>query len=151
MKYLTLLLFFVCMNHTTNAQNKRNRFQRVNVPDSIYRKLEDGYSFKNVNAGRNVFNLSNRNDFLFKEGLYSFQGQGPHFPRKIFIYFLKNIYIFQNEGAFNPKGVLTEYVNFIQKNDLTDAQIVRWSKLISVYLEEEDGENYGNSIKRNQR
>jgi len=84
---------------------QKNPFQRVNIPDSIFLRLEEAYTIdaKDVNAGRNVINLSNSRDFVFKNGIYSFKGQGPHYPRKIFIFNNDMLFIFNNEGAFNPK------------------------------------------------
>lgn len=150
MKCLLLIAFsFFFWGSCAFAQKKTNPFQRVAIPDSIYLSLETAYSTntKNVNAGRNVFNLSNRKDFAFKDGIFSFQGQGPHFPRRIFIFNKGTLFIFENEGAFNPKGVLKEYVESITQLELTDKQTVKYSKIISVYLEQESGNTYGQEIK----
>ncbi|OYZ02518.1 MAG: hypothetical protein B7Y37_01625 [Sphingobacteriia bacterium 28-36-52] len=150
MKGILLIVFsYIVFGSCAFAQKKANPFQRVAIPDSIYLKLENAYNknTKNVNAGRNVFNLINRKDFGFKDGLFSFQGQGPHFPRRIFIFNKGLLFIFDNEGAFNPKGVLQEFVESIKKLGLTDKQTVRYSKAISEYLEQESGNTYGQDIK----
>jgi hypothetical protein len=120
------------------------------IPDSIASKLEEAYNknARNVNAGKNVFNLLNRKDFALKNGIYSFQGQGPHFPRRIFIYNDGSIFIFENEGAFNPKGIIQEFAVCIEKLNLTGRQVVKYLKAISNYLEQEEGNTYGAEIKK---
>jgi hypothetical protein len=152
MRGFLLVLFFInFIFGSANAQSKKqNPFQRVSVPDSIEIRLEEAYlkNAKNVNAGKNVFNLVNRKDFVFKDGLYSFQGQGPHFPKRIFIFNNGKIYIFENEGASNPKGVLQEFIIAIDKLKLTDKQTVCYSKVISDYLDQETGNTYGSEIKK---
>lgn len=132
------------------ASAQSNPFQRVNIPDSIYTLLEEAYNknAKNVNAGHNVFNLSNRKDFVFKDGIYSFQGQGAHFPKRIFVFNLGKIFIFQNEGAFNPKGVLSEFLNCVDSLHLTNKQMIGYSKVVSEYLQNEEGLTYGDEIKK---
>jgi len=130
---LSVLIFVSCIN----AQTKKvNPFQRVSVPDSVVNKLEKAYTKNgvNVNAGTNVFNLSNRKDFLFKNGIYSFKGQGPHFPRRIFICNETKLFIFENEGAFNPKGIIQEFSKAIEILGLTDLQMTKYAKLIAEYL-----------------
>jgi hypothetical protein len=141
--YLTVVIFSV------NAQNKSSPFQRVVVPDSIYIKLEEAYNknANNVNAGRNVLNLSDKKDLIFKDGIYSFQGQGPHFPKKIFIFDKNRIFIFDNEGAYNPKGVLSEFLKCIDELKLNKNKIVRYSKIISDYLHNEENLNYGSEVR----
>lgn len=149
-----LLLSFVILltlEGCTYSQTQRtNPFQRVSVPDSIASKLENAYnkSAKNVNAGRNVFNLLSRKDSTFRDCIYSFQGQGPHFPRRIFVYNKGDIFIFENEGAFNPRGVMKEFVVCVEKLNLTGEQVVKYTKAISDYLEQEEGNTYGSEIKK---
>jgi hypothetical protein len=144
--FIILLIGGSC---TYSQDKKENPFQMVSVPDSIVNKLEEAYNknAKNVNAGKNVFNLLNRKDFIFGNGIYSFRGQGPHFPRRIFIFNKGLLFIFDSEGAYNPKGVLEEFVQNIDILGLTNEQIVKYSKVISDYLEEEEGNTYGAEIK----
>jgi len=148
--YLVFVLPFfvsVCLNAKTI---KYNPFQMVDVPDSINIKLESAYKsitgFGNVNAGRNVWNLANRKDFIFKNGLYSFKGQGPHFPRCIFIFNNSKLYIFKSIGAFDFVGVLQEYLDCIKLLELNEADKVKYLKYIAVYLKDESGLTYGNEI-----
>lgn len=145
--YLILILqFLVCVS--SNAKTpKYNPFQMVDVPDSICIKLESAYksitSFDNVNASKNVLNLTNRKDFIFKNSLYSFKGQGPHYPRCIFIFKSPKIYIFKSIGAFDFIGVLQEYLECIKFLELTETERVLYLKLIARYLENESGQTYG--------
>ena len=127
-----------------------NPFKRVAVPDSIQIKLEDAYfkEAKKANAGKNVFNLVNRKDFIFKDGIYSFQGQGPHFPRRIFIFNKSKLYILNSIGAFDPKGVLNEFIISIDFLKLTKKQIILYLKVISIYLQEEENHTYGVEVKK---
>jgi len=130
---------------------KQNLLQLVDVPDSIYLKLESAYKsitgFDSVNAGRNVRNLINRKDFVFKNNLYSFKGQGPHFPRCIFIFKYPNIYIFKSIGAFDFVGVLQEYLECIKLLELSKTERVLYLKSIVSYLENESGLTYGTETK----
>lgn len=143
---ICIFLFLICVG--LNAKNqKKNPFQMVDVPDSICLKLESAYKsitgFDNVNAGKNVWNLTNRQDFVFKNGLYSFKGQGPHYPRCIFIFKDFKIFIFKSIGAFDFTGVLKEYLECIKLLELTEIERVLYLKSIGNYLESESGLTYG--------
>lgn len=143
---LSILLSSLCLN--TYAQTaKHNPFQMVSVPDSIYYKLEDAYKqatgFDSVNAGRNVCNLLNGRDFKFKNSIYSYKGQGPHFPRLIFIFHDGQLYTFKSSGAHDPKGIIEEYVKCIEQLRLSDTDIRNYLMAISRYLEQEKGQTYG--------
>jgi len=144
-----MLFLFMSFNVSYSQNKKKNPFQRVSIPDSIALNLKEAYNknAKNVNAEANVFNLLNRKDFVFKNGIYSFQGQGPHFPKRIFIYDKGKLFIFENEGAFNPKGVIQEFVDCIELLELTDKQIVKYFRVISDYLKEEENNTYGKEVK----
>jgi hypothetical protein len=144
---ITILFFGNCIFSQTE---KTQPIQRVSVPDSVALKLEVAYNknAKNVNAGKNVFNLLHRKDFVFKNGIYSFQGQGPHFPRRIFIFNKGKLFIFENEGAFNPKGIIAEFSNAIELLNLTNKQIIAYLRATSDYLEQELNANYGGEIKK---
>ena len=116
-----------------SAQNgKGNPFPRVAVPDSIAVKLREAYKSTTelrCNAEANVYNLIDRFNYDFKDGIYSFKGMGPHFPRRIFIFDKGKLYIFGNEGFLAPKGIVREF-----------------TKAMSEYLERESGETYGDEI-----
>lgn len=132
------------------AQNaKTNPFQRVKIPDSIYIRLEEAYKrstgFDSVNAGKNVWNLINSKELDFKDGLYSFKGQGPHFPRRLFIFNKGKLYVFSSN---NVNKILEEYIECIKLLELSEVDRIKYLKRISTYLQEELGETYGAEIKK---
>lgn len=149
LKPLLILPFLFAFSFCYSQLKNESLFYMVEMPDSIALKLDEAYSknAENVNAGRNVFNLANRKNFVFGDGIYSFKGQGPHFPRRLFIFNNDKLFIFNNEGAFNPKGVMREFADCIDKLQLTNEQVVKYSKIISIYLEQEEGNTYGQEIK----
>ncbi|BEG99602.1 hypothetical protein [Bacteroides sedimenti] len=148
--FFLLVVFLLGINCQSIAQKKYNPFHRVEVPDSISLKLENAYKLitdcDSVNAGRNVWNIVDRKDLVFKDGLYSFQGQGPHFPRCIFIYKDNKIFIFKSVGAFDPVGVLKEYIECIEYLKLSEKEQIKYLKYIASYLENESGLTYGREI-----
>ena len=133
-----------------SAQNgKGNPFPRVAVPDSIAVKLREAYKSTTelrCNAEANVYNLIDRFNYDFKDGIYSFRGMGPHFPRRIFIFDKGRLFIFESEGYVDPQGVVHEFSQVIDSLRLTDNQVIQYSKAISEYLERESGETYGDEI-----
>lgn len=150
----SIFLSFVLLSFSIGvfAQKKKvDPFRMVNVPDSLRLQLAKK-SYPNSKdqtskTGLYIFNLINSKDYIFKDGIYYYKGFGPHFPRRIFIFNKDVLFIFENEGAFNPKGVLQEFVDNINKLGLTYKQTVKYSKIISEYLEQESGNNYGQEIK----
>ena len=149
MKKGIIVIGFVllCCFNIYAQKTKSNPFKMVVMPDSISAKLEEAYTkntgCRNVNAGRNVWNLVNRKDFIFKNGIYSFKGQGPHFPRLIFIYYNGRLFIFTNS---NINRVLEEYLKCISVLELSEADSIKYLKAISNYLHEELGLTYGADI-----
>jgi hypothetical protein len=121
----------------------------VEMPDSVVLKLEESYkkNASDVNAGRNVFNLQDRKKNMFGNGIYSFQGQGPHFPRRLFVFNKDKLYIFNSEGSSNPKGVMKEFVQCIEEVNLSNKQIVEYARILGYYLKEEESKTYGDEIK----
>lgn len=145
--FYIIILTIICSNVFAQKQ-KNNPFQMVEVPDSIYYILEEAYKkytgFDSVNAGRNVWNLLDRKNFVFKNGLYSFKGQGPHFPRLIFIYNNGKTYTFSSSCI---TVILPEYLQCIELLKLSEEDRIKYLKAISSYLEEELGRTYGVEIK----
>ncbi len=133
-----------------SAQNgKGNPFPRVAVPDSIAVKLKKAYETSSKlrsNAEANVYNLIDRFDYDFKDGIYSFKGMGPHFPRRIFIFDKGQLFIFDSAGFNEPQEVIREFSQAIDSLNLSPDQIVQYSKTISKYLEQESGETYGREM-----
>ena len=133
-----------------SAQNgKGNPFPRVAVPDSIAVKLREAYKSTTelrCNAEANVYNLIDRFNYDFKDGIYSFRGMGPHFPRRIFIFDKGQLFIFDSAGFNEPQEVIREFSQAIDSLNLSPDQIVQYSKTISKYLEQESGETYGREM-----
>ncbi|WP_337518071.1 hypothetical protein [Alistipes ihumii] len=133
-----------------SAQNgEENPFPRVTVPDSIAVKLKKAYETSSKlrsNAEANVYNLIDRFDYDFKDGIYSFKGMGPHFPRRIFIFDKGQLFIFDSAGFNEPQEVIREFSQAIDSLNLSPDQIVQYSKTISKYLEQESGETYGREM-----
>jgi len=153
MKFLFLSAFLFFFSFSVIAQKKKDDpFKIVVVPDSIrwelIKRTYPNSSDLTSKSGLYIFNLLNRNDYDFKDGIYYYKGFGPHFARRIFIFNKGNIFIFENEGAFSPKSVLQEFVQSINQLELTDKQAVKYSKVISDYLEQEIGNTYGAEIKK---
>lgn len=149
--FLIIVLVFTVLNCSYSQLKKGNPLQTVIVSDSINLQLakivyntSNGITSK---TGLCIWNIQNKKDLVFKDGIYSFKGLGPHFPRRIFIFNKGLLFIFENEGAFNPKGVLKEFVECIKKLNLTDKQTLIYLKAISDYLEQESGITYGQEIK----
>ena len=133
-----------------SAQNgEENPFPRVTLTDSIAVKLKKAYETSSKlrsNAEANVYNLIDRFDYDFKDGIYSFKGMGPHFPRRIFIFDKGQLFIFDSAGFNEPQEVIREFSQAIDSLNLSPDQIVQYSKTISKYLEQESGETYGREM-----
>ena len=144
-RFIMLILAMAVWN--ASAQNgKGNPFPRVAVPDSIAVKLKKAYETSSKlrsNAEANVYNLIDRFNYDFKDGIYSFRGMGPHFPRRIFIFDKGQLFIFDSAGFNEPQEVIREFSQAIDSLNLSPDQIVQYSKTISKYLEQESGETYG--------
>lgn len=157
MKKITLstsvfLLLFCFATIAQKKQNISNPFERVKVPDNIFLQLEAKYKeiagHDSVNAGRNVWNLLEPKNFAFKEGIYSYKGQGPHFPRLIFIYKNEQIFAINAIGAFEPSEVISDYLKCVNELKLSDTEIRKYLKAISQYLTQEQGQTYGREYKK---
>ena len=144
-RFIMLILAMAVWN--ASAQNgKGNAFPRVAGPDSIAVKLKKAYETSSKlrsNAEANVYNLIDRFNYDFKDGIYSFKGMGPHFPRRIFIFDKGQLFIFDSAGFNEPQEVIREFSQAIDSLNLSPDQIVQYSKTISKYLEQESGETYG--------
>lgn len=153
MKYLLLVIYLLITSCSLPAQKKKeDPFQIVMIPDSLkYELIKKTYlnnSDLSLKTGLYVFNMINKKDYIFKDGIYYFKGFGPHFPKRIFIFNKGVSFIFKNEGAFNPKGVLQEYIDCINRLELTDIQAIEYSKIINDYLEQELGNTYGTEVRK---
>ena len=119
----------------------------VCLPDNIAELIENNYKDKDTNASKNVVNLISPNNYLWGDGIYAFKGMGPHYPRQIFVYKEKKIFIFNSRGDYNPEGVIMEFCSCIKKLNLTHKEIVDYLNIICVYLQEEEVTDYGSTIR----
>jgi len=148
MKIKLIFLFLVCSIGYSSAQIKREpSFWTVIVPDSIATLLDKEYDREFVNASANVVNLLDPKKKILTDGIYAFKGQGPHFPRKLFIYHDKKLFIFKSKGAFDPVGVIKEYGIYLSQNKLPPNDAIRYLKAIYAYLDSERGQTYGRYVK----
>ena len=115
-----------------SAQNgEENPFPRVTVPDSIAVTLKKAYETSSKlrsNAEANVYNLIDRFDYDFKDGIYSFKGMGPHFPRRIFIFDKGQLFIFDSAGFNEPQEVIREFSQAIDSLNLSPDQLFNIQK-----------------------
>ena len=93
-----------------------------------------------------VFNLIDKQNYDFVDGIYSFRGMGPHFPRRIFMFNNGELFIFESAGYNASKGVVQEFSRAIDSLNLSSSQVVQYAKAISEYLNAEFGEMYGEEI-----
>lgn len=78
------------------AKDRRKAsFCQVLIPKDIATQLDESYGKEFANTSANVYNLLNSKEKYLVNGIYAFKGQGPHFPRKIFIYRNKEIFFFR--------------------------------------------------------
>lgn len=148
-KLISILVFtFLCANYVISQDSRINSLQRVKVPDSIYAKLEEAYKtstgFDNVNAGRNVWNLLAKKKLIFENGVYTFKGQGPHFPRRLFIFNGDKLYVFTSNYITE---VLKQFMECADSLQLSEVDQIKYLKKISNYLEDESEETYGTEVK----
>ena len=151
---ISLLMIFL-INAVVFAQKKQpstNPFQRVKIPENVYLQLEKKYKevtgYDSVNAGKNVWNLLDRKNITLVNSIYSFAGQGPHFPRLIFVYHNDKIIVINAIGAYAPLKVINEYAKCAKELSLSDGEIRKYLKAISLYLTQEEGQTYGSEIKK---
>jgi hypothetical protein len=111
----------ILLLHINIFAQKQNycQFLMVNVPDDIFLKLDSAYyritGFSNVNAGNNVISIIDSKNYNFENGIYTFKGQGPHFPKLFFIYYNSNIFTF-SDSNFNI--ILEEFIECIRLLDI---------------------------------
>ena len=144
--YVVIAFMFSNFMYSQNI----SRIANLNIPDSVYIKLEEFYIEErgDVKSHINVYNLVNKGNPIFEFGVYSFSLTGPHFPRRIFIFHNSRIFIFKSEGAFDSIGVLEEFIECIKILKIPEVDRIIYLKAISNYLEEELGQTYGADISK---
>jgi len=146
-KFLFYILIIFLVSNSIHSQ-KICPSHNLKIPDSIYNKLEGFYIEERgtVNSHINVCNLISKKSSSFKSGIYSFSLTGPHFPRRIFIFYNSKIFIFKSKGAFDSIGVLQEFIDCIKVLNISESDRFKYLEAISNYLQEELGQTYGAEI-----
>lgn len=149
--YLTILM--ISNGLVLTGQKNINPSQRIKIPDSLKLSLLT-ITYGNTekltrNTGLYIFNLQNYKNYDFKNGLYSFKGMGPHFPRRIFIKYNDKYYIFNKIGAFDDLGLLKEFIDSTKILSVSGRDRLIYLRALAKYLEEEFGLTYGTEIKLN--
>jgi sRNA-binding regulator protein Hfq len=142
--YILVILLasnFMCFQNIGPTHKMKN-------PDSIYKKLEMFYIAERgaVNSHINVYKLIGDKRCSFKSGIYAFSLTGPHFPRRLFMFYNSKICIFKSKGAFNATGVLEEFKEYVMFLNISESDRIKYLKAISTYLQEELGKTYGADI-----
>lgn len=111
-------------------------FNWVNVPDSISTLLAKEYMIGNCNAEHNVRNMTIRNDVEFQPGVYVYNGMGPHFEHKMFIY-KNDIYVFgQTIENANLADMLSELAICRDSLKLSEVETDTYKKVIHTAIVE---------------
>ena len=140
------IIFIICLFFVSNLNGQKlTELHGVELPDSVAHYLETLYPDMNVSA--RVFNIISPENKKWTDGIYSFMGQGPHFPRHLLISKRNYFYVFESEGFYNPKGVLKDFCACIDKLQLNNDEIILYLKEVYRYLEDEYGLDYGITIK----
>ena len=140
-------LLLILTNALKSQSLNSSPFQAVEVSDSFKLKLLP-YTYVDTvdflaKSHLLVFNLINRKNFILTDGIFSFQGIGPHFPRRIFIYNKGKSYIFKSTEI---SGVLNEFLCFLELINISEQEKTEYLKAISNYMCEEVGQTYGIEI-----
>lgn len=137
---LIFILFFI--NGIAQNTYKNNPFIMVEIPDSLRAKLACSElqknnlvtSFDSSYMAMYIRNLIDPQDYLFKDGIYTYNLMGPHFQRKLFIFSKGEIYIFK---SIYINDVLDEYLIFLKETDIPVLKRIEYLNAIAKYLEEE--------------
>ena len=139
-------IFIICLFFVSNLNGQKlTELHGVELPDSVAHYLETLYPDMNVSA--RVFNIISPENKKWTDGIFSFKGQGPHFPRHLLISKRKKFFVFESEGFYNPEGVLKDFCACIDKLQLNNEEIILYLKEVYRYLEYEYGLDYGITIK----
>lgn len=138
MKTILILstIFFYSCSFAQTVKSK-STFEMIKVPDSIKAVLSNFLTGKEkvpVVGAILIYNLINKRDYLYKDGIFSFRLMGAHFNRQIFIVNKGKIHIL--DGYYIDE-LLPEFNEYIRKTDLPTKIKISYLKVISVFLDEE--------------
>ena len=149
-KYLLSITIIHILLYNCGGHYHSVTFSSVNLPDSIAIMLENEYGHGgNTGASNHVISLVDRNNYLFGNSIYSYKGQGPHYPRKLFVYQEPVLFIFSEyvDRASDKQQFLMELDSCARMLNLGEERIRVYYKIIQDYFHEEEGINYGMEIK----
>ena len=143
--FLILLLTFTINSIIPScAQNKKsnNILYLAEIPDSIATMLDIWYNQQSdreqsVGAGWNVHKLGVMlDDTQFTNGVYNFNGPGPHFPWFMFIYYNKKIYIFKHriDKDVLLSNILSDFIEAQVELGIEGPESVSFLKIILDWL-----------------
>lgn len=118
-----LVFIFINLCIYGNVYAKKNILNLVTVSDSITMVLDNAYytltKRHKVNAGVNIHNVISYKKTKFENGLYSFGGMGPHFPKILFIHYNSKLYIISAKTVPKVLQQLADayYLLHIKKQD----------------------------------
>jgi hypothetical protein len=136
MKHNILIIIFFTVVGCAFGQ-KRIPYQTVNLPDSVLLSVREFLSQKEnipITGAILTFNLIDKKNYKYKDGIYSFRLLGPHFHRNIFIVNDKHIYIFK---GYYTDELIPEFYQYIKQNKLSSKIKIDYLKAISLFLEQE--------------
>lgn len=144
------LFIFLMLTYTINgvipiyAQDDKsnNILYLAEIPDSIAIMLDSWYNQQNdreqsVGAGWNVHKLGVLSDNTqFTNGVYNFNGPGPHFPWFMFIYYNKRIHIFKHriDKDVLLSNILSDFIEAQVELGIESAEGVSFLKIILDWL-----------------
>lgn len=141
---ILVIVISFCPFFRANAQAKKNMVLQspVKVPDSVRNQLACFELNKNKLETSSdssylamyISNLAKPHESSFKAGIYTYQILGPHFSRKIFIYYKGRIQPFKSVFI---NDLLNEFLSYTETVDLPVKLRVDYLRLISFYLKEE--------------
>ncbi|OON67136.1 hypothetical protein [Hymenobacter sp. CRA2] len=116
----------------------KNPFQQVDVPDDVLTKINQAIK-RQEKLPQNafpiyVFNLEQRDDYKFHDGIYSYKLSSPHAKRRFFIVYNGVTTLFEETYIDN---VLREYLLFLEKSKIPTQLSIRYLKVISKFLEDQ--------------
>ncbi|TGE23443.1 hypothetical protein [Hymenobacter metallicola] len=142
-----VLLLAIALSGSAYSQQKpkyaSSPFKQVDVPDSVLRRINLAIK-RRERLPQNtfpiyVFNLAKHDDYVFKDGIYSYKLSSPHAERRIFIVYKGATTIF---NGVHVDDVLREYVAFVEKSKLPTATTIRYLNIIGKHLQEQYDANH---------
>lgn len=137
MKAILTLGMIICCFNSFSQTHKNKAFEMVKTPDSVKVILSSFLANKEkvkVDGAILTFNLIDKKDYLYKDGIYSFRLLGPHYNRQIFIANKGVVHIF---NGYYISELLPEFNEYIKKTELPTKLKIAYLKAISVFLDEE--------------